>query len=344
MHAALRIGALCGAINVIAPDHLGTLMTLSALCALQEAFYIGVWWGIGHSVGTILICCVVMVLKALAVAGIDAYEHYGEYIVGASLIFCALYFAFNEHKYLKEKEDGTVAAVPCSCHSFSVQPHTSNIDTNPDLACTPCTGTMTPMPKSGSTPSASKKTSCFDPHEDAEVQENTPLLPHNGNADRSDELSSGRGIEGACIGLIQGMCCPTGLVGISFVARMGNSTEIVVFLTAFILVSVVGTGLVAVGWSVITDKGMGDYVGPRIVYRGSCVFTLVLGIAWISATYSGWSIDYTDQINDQLNLTAATKHNQTVVLARTTLQALLKRNSTHTFLVKFDGNPTLTRA
>jgi len=175
------------------------------------------------------------------------------------------------------------------------------------------------MPKSGSTPSASKKTSCFDPHEDAEVQENTPLLPHNGNADRSDELSSGRDITGACIAIVQGIFCPTGLVGISFVAQMGNSTEIVLFLTVFILISVVGTGLVAVGWSVITDIGMGDYVGPRIVYRGSCVFTLVLGIAWISATYSGWSIDYTDQINDQLNLTAATKHNQTVVLARTTL-------------------------
>jgi len=320
LHIALRLGALCGAVSVIAPDHLGTLMTLSALCVQREAFYIGACWGIGHSIGTIFICAVFMALKAFAVKGRDVYEHYGEYFVGASMVFCALYFAFKEHKYLKEQEDGTVTAVPCSCHRFGVQtksnPDTWDIDTNPDVVCMPCRP------------------------EDFEVPETAPLLPCNGNADRSDEmgdfgntfysqcLPSSRDSQGACIGLLQGMCCPTGLVGISFVAGMANSVEIVVFLTAFILLSVVGTGLMAVSWSVITNKGMGKYVGPRIVYRGSCVFTLALGIAWISANYSGWSIDYTEQFSDQLNLTAVTRQNHIILLAKATVQPMLNRTRT----------------
>jgi len=348
LNAALRIGTLCGAINVIAPDHLGTLMTLSALCVQRDAFYIGACWGIGHSIGTILICGIFIALKAAAVKGIAAWEHYGEYFVGASMVFCALYFALNEHKYLKEQEDGTVAAVPCSCNHFGAQtdsnPHASNIDSNAEFVCVPCIGPETPSlnvckPQFGYMPCVTKQTPSSQLDEDVEEPETAPLLPQNGNAHKSDEmedslgtfygrcLPSGRHTQGAFIGLLQGMCCPTGLVGISFVAGMGNSQEIIGFLTAFILVSVVGTGLVAVGWSVISGRGMGKYIGPRIVYRGSCVFTLALGIAWVSANYSGWSIDYTEQFNDQLNLTAVTTHSQTLLLARPTVQPLL--NQTH---------------
>jgi len=219
LQTALRLGVLCGVVHVIAPDHLGTLITMSALCTQREAFYIGACWGIGHSVGTILICAVFMALKAFAVSGIDAYEHYGEYFIGASMVFCALYFAFKEHKYLKKQEDGSVAAVGCSCHRFGFQaksnPGTFDLDANPDMICMPCTGSEMFLPSI-----------C---NADTSLE-----MGDFGDTFYTRALPSSRDTQGACIGLLQGICCPTGLVGISFVARMANSTEIAVFLTAFV--------------------------------------------------------------------------------------------------------------
>lgn len=312
---AFNVGALCGAIHAIAPDHLGTIMTLSALCTPKQAFRIGASWGIGHSFGTFFICGVFITLRAFAVQGIGAYEHYGEYLVGASMVCCALYFAYNENTYLEEQEDGNVVAVPCSCHNFGVckDSKMQEFDTNVDseFVCMPCDSTAM---LSNVRPPRGKTAPAPEDLDDIEVPETAPLIARPVGGEQKNEregsayiccnnwLPTGRDTQGAFLGVLQGICCPTGLVGVSFVAGMETSAHILVFLIACTLVCVVGTGLIASCWAVVTQRGMGKYFAPKLVYRGSCVFTLLLGVVWISANYNGFSIDYTDRISDQLTV------------------------------------------
>jgi len=117
---AIFMSMTCAAIHVFAPDHLGTLLMLSALTSPREAFKIGASWGVGHSAGMILICALFLCLKTLADKHLKLWEHIGEYCVGASMMLVALYFFCKESQYLHRNDDGTVEAVPCACHHIHV--------------------------------------------------------------------------------------------------------------------------------------------------------------------------------------------------------------------------------
>jgi len=88
------------------------------------------------------------------------------------------------------------------------------------------------------------------------------------------------------LGIFQGLCCPMGLVGISFVANL-HSAGIAVFVVTFLLVSALGTGCFASTWATLMHSQMVSKSSSRTAYRASCLFTLGLGATWIVANYFG---------------------------------------------------------
>merc|ERR1719410_1411923 len=116
-----------------------------------------------------------------------AWEYCGNYLIGASMIFCGFYFIMREATFLVENEDGTYTAQPCSCHpGKSMTPMLEDV-------CLPCDGAVL-LPSFRAGGRKEKQTS---------VSEQA-LWPHAGE---------GRDVQGALIGVLQGVCCPVAMVG-----------------------------------------------------------------------------------------------------------------------------------
>jgi len=99
--------------------------------------------------------------------------------------------------------------------------------------------------------------------------------------------------KGASLGTLQGLCCPMGAMGIAFLASL-PPVGIAVFTVIFFLVSVVGTGAVSSLWLRFASRTAdSNAISSRTLYRLSCAFTVVLGVAWIVANY----FDVLDKLN-----------------------------------------------
>jgi len=300
-----RVGCVCGALNSIAPDHLGILMTLSALTAPGKAFRIGAWWGLGHSLGTVVVCSIAGSVKAYMHMHTEAWEHYGGYLIGWSMILFALYFGCREECYLAKERYGTLETLPSN--TFQPQ-HAESRSTHEDGCVEGCNDIV---PRSNMVHSTvSTQTANQDPEEPNDT-ETTPLLPdrmpHTDQTlatETGNNLAHDRESQGACLGLLQALFCPTSLLGLSYAVGILTIIDTVCFVLAFVGVSLLGTGALTLSWSVITNKGISTHAGPTAVYRGSCIFTFLFGVGWLIALQCGYSLDYTNDIRSQISLNA----------------------------------------
>lgn len=278
---------LCFALlHVIAPDHLGTLITLSSSTTTRNAFAVGAACGLGHSFGLVFIAIIFLSLRSAVTFNVEAWEYYGNYFIGASMILCAIYFIMRENTFLVKNEDGTCTAQVCSCHP-AILPKTPMTED----ACSPCDG-----------------------------EERTPLLLYRagGSEERRSAVSEqaswlrapeGRDVRGALIGVLQGACCPLAMVGLSFLAAL-PAMGVMFFLIAFLAASALGTASVAVVWAWATSAGICGGLSPKFAYRMSCCFTLVLGLLWVIANYCG--------ILENLNYAEAAQNAQLGLLHQST--------------------------
>lgn len=304
----LASGLLYGLIHVVGPDHLGTLMTLSGSTTRRNAFTVGAFWGLGHSFGMVFIACVVLSLDEVVTFDMEAWEYYGNYFIGSSMILCAMYFILRESTFLTQQEDGTYVAQPCACHGIPAPP--------PQMPSMPPMPPMIPTPRSSRSARPKKIKFCHDFHDDCDcdgAEEFTPLMSDcrrsleeaRPQKDFSEKLPwwqhalAGRDARGALIGIFQGACCPLGMIGISFLATLPVS-GIVTFLLTFMTVSAFGTATLAVCWAWVTSNGLCGGLSPKIAYRMSCCFTLGLGILWVIANYYG--------VLEKLNYAEAAHH------------------------------------
>jgi hypothetical protein len=89
MIAAALAGLLAGGIHVLSgPDHLAALAPLS-LRAGRRAWAAGLRWGLGHSTGLLLVAGLAFAFRQAL--DLDALGHWGERLVGASLLLLGLW-------------------------------------------------------------------------------------------------------------------------------------------------------------------------------------------------------------------------------------------------------------
>jgi len=277
--SGLLSGVCFGFLHVVAPDHLGTIMTLSSATTKGNAFAVGAACGFGHSFGLVFTATIFLSLRSAFTFNVEAWEYYGNHLIGASMVLCALYFIMREGTFLVQNEDGTYTAQPCSCHP--AQP----ITPMPEGACLPCDGAASELER---TPLlAYRARGCGEQHSSVSEQ---ALLQRAGE---------GRDLRGALIGVFQGACCPIAMVGLTFIAAL-PVMGIVFFLVTFMAVSAFGTASVAVIWAFATSNGICGGLPPKFAYRMSCGFTLILGIFWLIANYCG--------ILEKMNYAEAAQH------------------------------------
>lgn len=255
LHAG-GMGFLCGSLHALGPDHLATLVTFSALMPPLTAAKVGASWGLGHCFGVVMIG--LLIYGASNIPGVDltGYESIGDYVIGASMIVVALYFTCQEDKYISVDGDGEETVSTCACcHSQPVD----HLDHKKKLCG-----------------SYSEK-SHSDEEESLEVEsERAPLIVKDEMQDR-DKKS-------AVVGFLQGMCCPMGLVQVTYLAGK-SAIDTTIFILVCVVVSIVGTAVIAALWASLTRSTVGKAVSPRLVYRTSCFLAFSCGTLWIVANF-----------------------------------------------------------
>jgi len=302
--AALH-GLAYGLLHIVGPDHLGTLMSLSVSAAPRRAFWLGATWSLGHCAGMVAVGAAFVALEKAVHLDAELWEHIGDYIVGASMCLCGLYFLLSEPKYVQETE-GQVSLRSCKCCASGVSsgavaddgaeappppPAGGKLCLSRDFSRGPCCG----GPRRGYG-SISKSHGQLSSNSSGSAGDGVASSVGDG---QGESLSAKAGLSdysAAFIGIAQGMCCPMGLVGIAFLASLPPA-GVATFLIVFLLVSATGTGAFSCLWSSLTgahtQAGAGGSTWARSMYRGSCAFTLVLGIIWIVAN----AFDALDHIN-----------------------------------------------
>lgn len=281
---SLALGAFLGALVALAPDHLGTIMTLSVASDSFGAFRVGATWALGHAAGMGTILLLLFFTESAVGFSTKRWERASEYVIGVSMILCALYFIAQESHYIRESADGTQTVLSCEC-------------------CTPG-----PPHSSVKKQSAHRKKGfakfcdSFGRRDGGHESDFSNIDPGASSTAEGRRLLawSGRDINGAVMGIVQGFCCPMSIVGTTFTSAVSTPLGRAAFVTAFVAVSTVGTGMLAMGWSHIT-RSSGSWLPPRVVYRATCVFTMLFGFLWIVATAAGKTdfLEWTERLMDQ---------------------------------------------
>lgn len=265
LHAG-SMGLVCGGLHALGPDHLATLVTFSALMPPLAAAKVGASWGLGHCLGIVMIAAVIYALSNIPGVHLEGYEFYGDYVIGVSMILVAIYFICREDKYITLDADGeeTVKSCPC-CHS----PPAEHFHTDQ---------------KTKLCGSYSDKNHSDDEEMHGESAETAPLI--------GNDHMHGRDVKSAAVGFLQGMCCPMGLVQITYLYGK-SAIDTMVFIVVCALVSIVGTATIAALWASLTRSTMATAVSPRFMYRSSCFLAFACGVLWIIANF----FHFLDKVN-----------------------------------------------
>mmetsp|Transcript_67474 Transcript_67474/g.170213 ORF Transcript_67474/g.170213 Transcript_67474/m.170213 type:complete len:399 (-) Transcript_67474:105-1301(-) len=346
--SATLLGFTYGLLNVVGPDHLGTLVSLSAAAAPQKAFSVGAAWSLGHCTGMVCVAFLIVLLRKVMHVNVDAWEHVGNYAIGVSMILCGTYFAMRESKYLKEEADGTISLRSCDCHGSGAgkygavtrseteqegepgnirerskdrdgiqrrrfcstyEAHQSPGSNDPSCTKDCCTTTSDNMSawSSADEPPEARPESPVPPPPPASQAAATAALTattaqaEGSRADSQEERQlRGKTATGdvewdftsAVLGILQGVCCPMGLVGVAFLSSL-RGYGVALFLAAFLLTSAVGTGTLAFVWAFLLRRQALSRSTSKMMYRVSCCFTLLFGGAWIFANY----FSFIDKLN-----------------------------------------------
>jgi len=263
MMTGFSSGLIFGLLHMIGPQNLGTLMTLSSATTRDTAFVVGASCGLGHSFGMVLVAIAILSVRSRVTINSEAWEYYGNYLIGASMILCALNFLMRETTFLVKHRDGSYSAQSCACHGAHQ-------------------ATQPQRPAESSLKSASASDGAKACH--SAVSEQHERTMHHKHMDLLQLAWDGRNAGGALIGMLQGTCCPLVMVGVSFVATL-PVPGIVVFLITFMAITALGTAFSAMLWAWATNAGICGGLSPTVAYRMSCCFTLTLGIGWVIANY-----------------------------------------------------------
>lgn len=290
---ALILGALYGVLVAIAPDHIGTMFTLTVASDDASAFRVGAVWGFTHAAGMALIILALSgVEKVSGLSGGEKFEVFSEYAVGFSMMACALYFIIREDHYIKDNHDGTQSVRACECCHSSVTP------TKVPRRRKFCDAYQYGDAVDPDVPPDSARASTNDTESGEEVPPSEEGLPSNPVSAARPWLSwSPREVNGAIMGAVQGMCCPMSLVGTTFAGFLSTPERCAVFGLGFLVCSTASTGAMAMILSWLGRRGS-FWLSPQTIYRATCAFTMTLGAVWIMANATGHlhTLDWTDRL------------------------------------------------
>jgi len=267
-------GIIAGLLHtVLGPDHLCTIVTLSA-CQGAKAFWFGVRWAGGHLAGMVVIGSAFALLNRLASnAAWEVYEYYADYVVGILLVTFGVYFIINADKYFDA--DWAPKQATCACHAHLLKEeeaqgngHGHGHSHGDGKQC-----------HSGH--SHGDHGHCHDEH-DAERQPLTGGDPSKLQTKQNTAREAGSVI----VGFVQGVACPAGLVGVVFLKQY-SPLEMLVFIGIFFFVTTLAMGTLAMCYGMVTQRCFSSAKLAKGIFYASCGLSVTLGITWLTLNAMG---------------------------------------------------------
>jgi len=258
------IGPVAGAIlagvlhTILAPDHLCTIVTLSAFQG-SKAFWFGVRWATGHMLGMCVIGCISKVISSLcSTHGWEVYEHCADYVVGISLVLFGFYFLLNAVNYFDD--DWAPQKPTCECHKHLFEEES---------------------PGHGHGDGHGERS-----HSHIDGEESKPSNGSSGPGKITAQQNGAREAGSVLVGFLQGLACPSALVGIVFLKRY-HPIEIAIFMCIFFIVTTVAMGILSMCYGMLTQRCFSTANLARGVFYASCALSIMLGICFIVLNANG---------------------------------------------------------
>lgn len=285
----------------------------------------------------IMICPIFFLLKEVGTkqwnVSLESWEHWGDYIIGASMVVIAVYFVLAERTYLEQQEDGSYVAKACSCHSSSAEHQGSGSEEDCNARGRDARGYFNCATRRGkkqkrpiftgeeAVPPLPDESDLSQDSSGQSQEEAAPLIPKgDAKVDESIDEQQGRrqyfvslrdvvafrDVQGAVVGALQGFCCPMGMAGLGFMGHVSATASplmLLLFAVVFVMASACGSGVITLGWGYFSSRGMGGCLSPRVMYHVSCVLTFILGISWILCNATGvlHHINFAEKIHQRIH-------------------------------------------
>jgi len=295
-------GLAMGVVHVLTgADHLSAIATLSVNVGDFRAFWYGVRWGIGHSIGLIVVGSVFIVLENVNYRNSGSLENNSSRVieipeklerlaacfVGLFMLALGFYNLYLAHARRRK----TAQAIPQRhCHHRHCDNlHDDQHDRSTDLSCDSLTASNASLRKYGdrsndhenhSSPAHLESTFVQDPSMDSMGIDN------NKNNDGEGPVS--RKILSLWVGIFHGVAGPGGVLGVVPAVRLHNLWHSVAYLGSFCFSSIAVMGTFAALYGAVSAKWTQD--NDRLAY-GMEVFSaslsVLVGCTWLVLLYLG---------------------------------------------------------
>jgi len=263
-----------GVIHVLTgPDHLSALATLSSNTSSFIAFWYGVRWGIGHSIGLLIVGSILIAITSNedndgdddAFETPETLENILEYFVG---VFMLLFGAYHLRIAFLEKENNSIGEVA---------------ETNDEE------GESLPYASMEEDPTAKTENHLHHHHHCGEevtaclVSTLCPLPMCKSVFYRCTENGCSKGILSLCVGIVHGVAGPGGVLGVLPAVQLHNWMLASVYLGTFCITSTFIMGLFAALYGncstmlVSSDKAKFEF--RTAVFSSS--LSIIVGVLWI---------------------------------------------------------------
>lgn len=270
-------GLIAGLLHtVLSPDHLATIITLSA-CQGTKAFWFGIRWGLGHLGGMAIIATIFTLLRTGT--DFEAYEHYMDYMVGFVLVGMGIHFLCRSDKYFDAEWAPKQAT--CACHAHLLPPSGEKASLLPKRG-----SPREPRDAHGHTHGPGDCQPCLDDGCGHSHGHGDDKRIQHGHGHQHPHAEHTRAWGAALVGFLQGLACPAGVVGIVFL-KAYTLPEIAAFIAVFFVTATIAMGTLAMAYGTLTQRCVQSATIARCIYYTSCSMSVVLGIAWLALNASG---------------------------------------------------------
>ena len=241
---------------VLGPDHLAAIMTVSA-CQGSKAVWHGIRWGIGHSVGLILVALVLWLVESDINASSNGFAKYASYFSGVFMILLGFYFVRD---ILQNDKSGLGFSAVATSAEFELSTNVTHSHTlEPESAV----------------------------DYDFKIDDQSDPL-HRDDTIKPEKVSWRQAGASLFAGIIGGIAGPGGLLAIVPASYYSTKFEAISYIVLFILSSTAMMGIVAYVYGRFTSRWVTNSLNRQQQETKlkliSAIISVLVGAVWILLT------------------------------------------------------------
>lgn len=290
----INLGISMGIIHVLTgPDHISALASLSANVSSCEAFGLGIRWGMGHSVGLILVASILIgISEGGDIEESSKISHLMEFFVGIFMILLGFYGVYgvcytnaieNNHHHLDIIHDDDEEGYTVNDSKIISANRSVNETDNNDIV-TPYTqyhdnnyGNNEEEEGSNNIMASKNTTTTF-----ASIHNSTPKWYRT--LVKSPHITK---LWAFLIGIIHGVTGPGGVLGVIPAVQLHNIGLSSLYLGTFCISSVITMGLFAMSYGTCTNYISNKFGMHFSIQLFSALLCIVVGVIWCLLILTG---------------------------------------------------------